>query len=246
MAVNCAFDSARNNASGTAVSSAVITPAGGVYDTQFVNCWFGLSQAKFGCFVEATGGGAVDGLDFGNCQFVDNGESGLLVNGTACKNITVTGGHSSSNTDAGLRFNNSTDFTITGHRAGNVATRGPNNYGIKVEGTCDTFQVTGNDVTGNTTGGLIDTASGTTMCLIAANTGYNFQTLAAETVGASPWTFTNGHTQTTLYVLGGTVSDIKQSGQTIQNTTGATVSLAPNETMQITYSSLPTVLKKVM
>ena len=246
MAVNCAFDSARNNSSGTAVSSAVITPAGGVYDTQFVNCWFGLSQAKFGCFVEAIGGGAVDGLDFGNCQFVDNGDSGLLVNGTACKNITVTGGHSSSNTDAGLRFNNSTDFTITGHRAGNVATRGPNNYGIKIGGTCDTFQVTGNDVTGNTTGGLIDTASGTTMCLVAANTGYNFQALAGETVGASPWTFTNGHTQTTLYVLGGTVSDIKQSGQTIQNTTGATVCLAPNETMQITYSSLPTVLKKVM
>ncbi len=246
MASNCAFDSAKNNASGTAVSSAVITPSGGVYDTQFVNCWFGLSQAKFGCFVEASGGGTVDGLDFGNCQFVDNGDSGLLVNGTACKNVTVTGGHSSSNADAGLRFNNCSDFVVTGHRAGNIAARGPNNYGIKLDGTCDTFQVTGNDVTGNTTGGLIDNASGTTSCLVAANTGYNFQAIAGQTVGASPWTFTNGHTQTTLYILGGTVSDIKQSGQTIQNTTGATLYLAPNDTAQITYSVLPTVLKKVM
>jgi hypothetical protein len=44
--------------------------------------------------------------------------------------------------------------------------------------------------------------------------------------------------------LGGTVSAINIDGQTVQNTTGSTINLVPNETMQITYTVLPTVLKK--
>ena len=240
------FDSSGTITGGVTVSSAEIIPAGGVWNTRISNTWFGLSQSKFGCFIEPSGSGVVDGITFTGCEFTDNGDCGLIVNGSGAKNWSVTGGHSGGNTNSGIRAaGGTTDFTITGHRAGNIAGRGVNNVGITVDAAAsDRYSVSGCNLLGNTSGGLVDLGTGTN-CMVVDNLGYNgASSVIGLTVGASPWGYTAGHTPETIYVLGGTVSDVKIDGNTVQNATACTIQLMPNETMSITYSVLPTVLRK--
>lgn len=182
--VNCFFDSAGTISGGTSVSSADIHPAGNVLDTKFANCWFGLSTGAFGCFVGPSG--TVDGLAFTGCEFVDNGASGLIVTGSGAKNWVVTGGFSGGNTDAGIRVTSaSTNFTITGHAAGNISGRGANNYGIKIEaGASDNYCISGNNLIGNTTAGLSDLGTGTSK-IVFPNLGQAIGTFTATFTGVT-------------------------------------------------------------
>ena len=161
MAINCLFDSAGTNSAG-AMSSCYLTPAGNIEDTQFTNCWFGLSAGNSGCLLNPTGSGTVNGVDFTGCKFVANAIDGLTANGAGVLNVTVSGGDSADNTDAGLRFSGgATNFTVTGHRAGNTDTRGGNGYGILTSGAGNNYLIVGNNLTGNGTANLSDTATGT-------------------------------------------------------------------------------------
>ena len=168
------FDSSGTITGGVTVSSAEIIPAGGVWNTRISNTWFGLSQSKFGCFIEPSGSGVVDGITFTGCEFTDNGDCGLIVNGSGAKNWSVTGGHSGGNTNSGIRAaGGTTDFTITGHRAGNIAGRGVNNVGIAVDAAAsDRYSVSGCNLLGNTSGGLVDLGTGTNR-MVVDNLGYN-------------------------------------------------------------------------
>jgi hypothetical protein len=80
---------------------------------------------------------------------------------------------------------------------------------------------------------------------VTNNLGYNgVASVLGLIVGASPWSYTAGHTPENIYVYGGAVSDIKIDGQTVLSQTGVTVPLAPQQVLTITYSALPTVMKK--
>lgn len=161
--VNCTFDSSGLISLGNHASSAEIIPGGGVYDTLFTNCWFGLSSNASGCFVTPQGAGVVDGLSFCGCEFVANGDDGLLVDGLNALNWSVTGGWSAGNTNVGLRSAGATKrFTITGHRSGNVANRGVNNVGISVDNAtaADYYVIASNNLVGNTIAGLFDGGTG--------------------------------------------------------------------------------------
>jgi len=242
----CLFDSAGTISGGTTVSSAEFIPAGGVYNTKIANTWFGLSTSKMGCYMAPSGTGVVDGITFTGCEFTDNGDCGLIAVGSGVKNWIVTGGHAGGNTNNGVRAAGGTsNFTITGMMCGNISARGANNYGIVVDAAAsDYYLIANNNVTGNTLAGIFDAGTGTN-AQVYQNLGYNgSENVLGVTVGASPWTYVAGHTPETLYILGGTVSAIKIDGQTVQSTTGSTINLVPNETMQITYTVLPTVLKK--
>jgi len=241
------FDSAHQISGGTTISNAEIIPAGGgAWNTLFTNCWFGLASTKNGCLISPSGGGTVDGIVFSGCEFTDNGESGLLVVGANAKNWIVTGGHSGGNGAAGIRAASATtNFSIVGHLAGNVSGRGPNNIGISLDAAAeDNYIIASNILVGNTTSALIDSSTGTNG-QIYNNVGFNgVANVAGLTVGASPWSYTAGHTPETLYFAGGTVSEIRVDGQIVQNTTGATIALNPNQTMSVTYSSVPTIMRK--
>lgn len=159
-AVNCLFDSAGTFSGGSA-SSAYIVPSGGVWNTKFVNCWFGLSAAAHGCYVVPIYSGTVDGLQFTGCEWMDNAGAGLYVVGSAAKNWTVAGGLAGGNGGAGVRAGSSTSrFAINGLVAGDVAGRGPNDRGILLDAGSDYYSIAGSVVTGNTTAGLTDNANG--------------------------------------------------------------------------------------
>jgi polygalacturonase len=245
---SCIFDSAHQIAGGVAVSTAVIGGAGNVYNTRIANTWFGLASTLNGCHLQTSGSGAVNGITFTGCEFTDNGGSGLLAEGANVQNWIVTGGHSGGNAGAGIRCAAATNyFNITGHRAGNVAGRGANNFGISLDAAAEgNYVIADNNLLLNTTAGLVDSSTGTNG-QIFNNLGYNNATAPIGlTVGASPWLYTAGHTPEQVYFAGGTISSIVVSGQVVQNSTGTTLMLSPNEVMQVTYSSLPTILKKVM
>jgi hypothetical protein len=146
---NSLFDSAGTTALGRSASCAQLSPSGGLFDTKFSNCWFGLSIADSGCEVSPTDSGVVDGLTFTGCEFVGNAASGLLCLGANVRNWAVTGGFSAGNARSGITAaGGSGSFTITGHRAGPAADRGPNAVGIDA-GTGDNYVVVGNNLTGN-------------------------------------------------------------------------------------------------
>lgn len=155
---NCLFDSAK----GTDVSSAEITPAGGVYHTKFSNCWFGLSADAHGCWVEPSGAGVVDGLSFVGCEFTGNFQEGLYVNGSGVKNWQVTGGWAAGNKDAGIVVNgSSTHWQITGFRSGVVGGATGQLTGISISPSAvNYYMVTGCDLVGNTTSNLYDAGTG--------------------------------------------------------------------------------------
>ena len=245
---SCVFDSAHEISGGTPVSSAEIGSAGGVWNSRFTNCWFGLSTGRNGCLIITTGSGVVDGIVFTGCEFTDNGETGLVAVGPNVKNWIVTGGHSGGNPGAGVRAAaGTTDFSIVGHTAGEIAERGPNGTGIALDiGAEDNFLIANNTVVGNTNFALANGATGTNG-QIYNNRGYNgANPPIGLSVGASPWTYTAKSAPEQIFIVGGTVTDIEVSGSTIQNASPAVFTLAPNETMVITYSSAPNISRKVM
>lgn len=252
-AVNCSFDNA-GITSGGSVPSFNINPAGSVKDCKFTNCWFGYSAASFGMAMQPTSTtGLVDGMQFTGCEFVNNGDGGIIWgnngSGALVKNIVITGSASAGNTNTGMRFyGGASGVTITGNRVGPYAARGANGYGIVIDGGSASADVliTGNNVIGNTTANISDSASGSNV-QVYNNNGYNGSTnLSAVTPGASPWTYTAGHTPEVHYLRVGTVSNISQDGTQIFAATPATVNLAPNESYVVTYSGTPTVNKKLL
>jgi hypothetical protein len=245
---SCIFDSAHQIAGGTAVSSAQIGGAGNVFNTRIANTWFGLSSTENGCVMITSGAGLVDGITFTGCEFTDNGGSGLVATGANVKNWVVTGGHSSGNVGSGIRCASGTNyFNISGHIAGSIAGRGPNNIGISLDTASEgNYTIANNTLVGNTSSSLNDGSTGTNG-QIFNNLGYNNATAPSSlTVGASPWTYVAGHTPEQIFISGGTVSQIRVSAQIVQSASPAVIQLSPNDELIITYSSLPTVLKKVM
>jgi hypothetical protein len=107
-------------------------------------------------------------------------------------------------------------------------------YGINnVGGTNVTAMVV--DARNNYTGGINGSV------VVKNCLGYAAPAPAAVTVTASPFTYTNGAAETTLYISGGTVSDISVGGASLFSSTDKSVTLKPGQACVITYSSAPTV-----
>jgi hypothetical protein len=91
------------------------------------------------------------------------------------------------------------------------------------------------------------TGAGGTGNLILDNPGDGtVGTPAGITPGASPYTYTAGSRPECVFIRGGTVSDISMGGNTIATSTGSTgfsIMLAPNQSIVVTYTVAPTMLR---
>lgn len=157
------FDSGGTITSATLVDSALLIPAGNIYDMLVVNTWFGLSKNGNGLQLNTTGTGNIDGLCLDNCQYVGNAIAGLNLVSTRLKNIKVTGGYASANATYGLRAGPGvTDFEFLGVKASNVGARGGNGRGINVDtGASDNYIITGCTARASTVFNFFDGGSGT-------------------------------------------------------------------------------------
>lgn len=135
--------------------------------------------------------------------------------------------------------------------SGAYSTDGNNQrYGIAflVSFTGDAL-VIGMDLRGNVTGAVFDAATGATIRFEGCP-GYNPGGLTIVTPGASPYTYTAGRSRETLYIRGGTVTDVKITApngtlSVFNAVSSCTVNLEPGEACIITYSAAPTVIKNV-
>ncbi|MBR7929381.1 hypothetical protein [Burkholderia ambifaria] len=151
------FDSAYGQASGQ-----IAPVGGGVWGAKFSDCWFGLGNQD-GLLITDAGGGTVDGVGLSNCEFPSNGACGLDVSGPNVMNVIVTGGWAAGNVLDGYRFTNgTTKFRLVGACGGPCSGRGPNGgYGARViGGPSNRYIIESNDLTGNTTGALLDGGTG--------------------------------------------------------------------------------------
>jgi len=244
---SCCFDSAGVITGPSNASNAELVPAGDIKDTKITNTWFGISSAAHGCVLSPTGAGTINGIEFVGCEFVDNGDNGLYVVGSAVTNWKVTGGWAAGNTNKGIYVNGaSVNFTIVGFAAGNIAGRGTNDYGIALSAAAsDKFVIADCNLEGNTSANMFDGSTGTSG-IITGNRGYNWGSFTTLTPSGSPYIYTAGHSPEVVYVYGDTVSAISQSGIQIASGSNLAISLAPNEACGITYTVAPTVRKKVL
>jgi hypothetical protein len=99
-------------------------------------------------------------------------------------------------------------------------------------------RVFGNNVDDSTTPMVIN--SGTiTACEFERNKGYNPSGPITISVGASPFTYTNGAHRGVVYVKDGTVSLITKGGLTVAAASNREISIAPNQSIIVTYSVAP-------
>jgi hypothetical protein len=173
-------------------------------------------------------------LIFQNCIAQGNGttstpQPGLIAGGNpTLSNLRVNGGS---------------------YAAGSYANHSNSqNYGIVITGGTSNVMISDLNATPNLSGAVF--VSGTNPGLIIENVrGYNPVGRSAITPGPSPFTYTAGSSPETVYVLGGTVSAVSIGGFTIATSTSATIALpvplGPNQTLVVTYTSVPTMFHDV-
>jgi hypothetical protein len=183
-----------------------------------------------------------------SCMLINCGNAGMQVLGT-CSDWSVVGchidGNNTTNT-AGVSGivigGTSTNFQVIGNRIGNItaAFSGKQKYGIAVNaGAANNYIIRDNIVLNNDTAGLIDNGTGNN-AVVENNVGYNPIGVSAFLAGASPYTYTAGHTSETVYIRGGTVSSIAQGAGTLFTSTDKSVQLGPNESIVTTWTVQPT------
>lgn len=114
------------------------------------------------------------------------------------------------------------------------------NYGIAIQSSFSgSASISGGNVNGNITAGLINSYSGPNLT-IRNVAGYNPVGVQYPSVPASGATYTNGSVATTVILSGGTCSNITVGGTSISpQCSYASFPLAANQTMVITYSATP-------
>jgi hypothetical protein len=130
---------------------------------------------------------------------------------------------------------------VTGCRSGDAASSTFQRHGIQIDTGATNFIVSNNDVRDNVTSGIAD-GSTATNGFVLGNNGYTGN-LSAFVAGASPYTYRAGHSAESVYIYGGTVSSIALGGATVFTTTNQTITLGPNQTVVITHTAAPTILK---
>jgi len=170
---NCFFDTNR--------VGVYIAPSdnGIVVNVRMTNCWTSgskdISSGAQGVLIDAAGGwsGSIDGIHLVNHNATNNTAAGVQFNDGS--NLSIIGGDFAENGGSGVTVAaNRNDFRIIGACLGSGGLYAGNaGYGVEITaGTSTRYVVTGNDVTGNTTGSILDGGTGAVK-FVHSNTGYN-------------------------------------------------------------------------
>jgi hypothetical protein len=181
---------------------------------------------------------SINDMDVYGCVF------GISCDGVGIKNLMISGNKIAGNSSIGLNLNNITlGALVTGNRIGTAGGFGVNGIGVAITGTSNFISVIGNDLRLNTTV-LTNSASGTGN-RVEQNFGYNPVGAFSITVTASPFTYTAGASPETIYINAGTVSLIAVSGTSVLQSTDKTVQLSPNQTVTVTYTVAPSMIRYI-
>jgi hypothetical protein len=214
---------------------------------ELVACTINGARADHGVFI---GNGCIDARINGG-RFTGSALAGIAVSnaGTIIRGAKLAFNSSNVspvtgtlNTYPGILIGGtSSGVVVTGCRSGDAATSTFQRHGIQIDTGATNFIVSNNDVRDNATSGIAD-GSTATNGFVLGNNGYTGN-LSAFVAGSSPYTYTAGHSPESVYIYGGTVSSITLGGATVFSSTDRTVHLGPNQSVVITHSAAPTILK---
>lgn len=161
--------------------------------------------------------------------------------GVYCSGIlasTISSNNCNFNTVNGIYLGTVTNVNVTGNSCAQNLVNG-----IRFA-SGSASNISNNNLIGNTTNALLNEAASTNSRTIG-NLGYQPLPADSPAIGASPWTYTAGNTDETIYWRGGTVSAVTIDGITVQAaSSGASIAstyqLGPNESMIMTYTVAPT------
>lgn len=159
-------------------------------------------------------------------------------------NVCEESSQATDDTSDGIHLKGDSDYNlITGNVCRQGAETNKPRYGINISAdTCTENVVMGNDLyDSGKTANFNDAGTNT---IVKDNRGYNPVGISSITVGGSPFTYTAGASPETVYVSGGTVSNITKDGNDFGITSGA-FELEPYESIVVTYSAAPTMYKDV-
>lgn len=190
-----------------------------------------------------------------NSMVINCGTDGIVVN-AGCSDFIIANnivdGNNTTNTAgvvAGINVGaDITGFQILNNRIGNISASfgGHQKYGIAINtGASDYYTITGNTVTDNETAGIVDNGTGT-HTNVSNNMGFNPRGPSAFYAGASPYTYTAGHSPEVVYINAGTVSSIVVNGVNIFQNTDHTVFLQPNSSVVVYHTVAPLMLASPM
>lgn len=218
----------------------LISPSAGgaVRRLYFTDVW--ASSGVNGVTIDPTSGATVKGIHFTNLQANLNTGSGVSVAATGVSELTFDDGVASGN-----RFGFFFGGGINAVRISNMNIGAFDDFaantlvGINFNGSGYTnVQVVGNNVTGNTVGAISGEASLGAGSRVTNNIGIP-GTTSAISVGASPFTYTAGPRDETVYITGGTVSLVSVNGVGVHQASEVAVYLRAHSSMQVMYSSAP-------
>jgi len=157
---------------------------------------------------------------------------------TFCTRLNIANLVSNNNTGSGAVITNTVYSTIANYIA-NANT----SWAAVLFGVTGNTQILSGAWSSNG-GTLTDSSSGGNNRVMNV-IGYNPVGVSSITPGASPYTYTAGTSPETVYVYGGTVSDITQGGVTLATASPAQFQLGPNESIVVTYTVAPTMRKSI-
>jgi hypothetical protein len=222
---------------------------------RFIGCGFNgelitpLIGPGVGLFVDPTNRGGtwpqcLVNMDVIGCTFQAFYASAMILSGS---DVNIQGctvyENNQQNSVSGHGINvgaNSKRISISNNNIGNISPSSFQKYGIVLTNGASDLVITDNDLTNNTTAGLIDNTT-TTSKRITGNLGFNGNRPATiPTFPASTVDFTNPYgSPCVVSIYGGTATSIKLNGQQIQAATGLIFSVGANDVVNITYSSVP-------
>lgn len=129
---------------------------------------------------------------------------------------------------------------------GNILTNPKSTAGGASFAAISTTATTGNILTGNKIYGSLPIVDAiTNWALLERNIGYNPVGISTITPGASPYTYTAGKTHETVYIYGGTVSDVSVGSSTTAAASPTVVELPAGIAVVVTYAVAPTMKKYI-
>jgi len=222
-----------------------------------------LTASIDGCYSgDNTGDGFVIGMigqRISNCISTGNGEAGVRVgvDNTSVTNCVIknNGQVGSTYTYGIVFFSDRKNVVVSGNRIYDDQSSATQTYGIFGDGYAagvsgNTIHIFNNDLSDNGTGAIggnmvLSGGNITPQFSIKNNAGYNPVGVSAITEGASPFTHTADSAPETVYITGGTVSSVVKGGVTLFTSTDCTVELEPSESVVVTYTVKPDMVRDI-
>lgn len=237
-----------------------------VWDLECDHNFFGgvLLEGGEGCYINGSwigsvlrGNGVLIGANYRGETFIGSGtrimgnaEHGVLIQAGSQTNY-IDGcqiGYNSQRTAStynGITVApNAIDFSILNCRIGDLRGTGSSNEALSIlieTGTSNKFIISNNNLFGGL-GPLVDNSTGTDK-IIANNIGANLNLLTPITVGPSPFTWVNNTgNAASVSIQGGTVTYVELDGYRVAISTFTQVVVPQGSSIEVQYTSLPTML----